>query len=148
MKVVIQRSLDASVKVNGKTVGRIDKGYVVLVGFSSNDDELVLPKMAKKIINLRIFEDENNKMNYDIKKIDGQILLISQFTLYSILDGNRPSFKDALNYKDAKALYEKFIEELRKYDIKVETGIFGEDMKVSLINNGPITIIIDSKYDF
>lgn len=144
MKVVIQRSLDASVKVNGKTVGRIDKGYVVLVGFASNDDELVLPKMAKKIINLRIFEDENNKMNYDIKKIDGQILLISQFTLYSILDGNRPSFKDALNYKDAKALYEKFIEELRKYDIKVETGIFGEDMKVSLVNDGPVTILIDS----
>ena len=100
--------------------------------------------MAKKIINLRIFEDENNKMNYDIKKIDGQILLISQFTLYSILDGNRPSFKDALNYKDAKALYEKFIEELRKYDIKVETGIFGEDMKVSLVNDGPVTILIDS----
>lgn len=144
MKVVIQRSLDASVKVNGKIVGRIDKGYVVLVGFSSNDDESILPKMAKKIINLRIFEDENNKMNYDIKKIDGQILLISQFTLYSILDGNRPSFKDALNYKDAKALYEKFIEELRKYDIKVETGIFGEDMKVSLVNDGPVTILIDS----
>ena len=144
MKVVIQRSLEANVKVNGKTVGRIDKGYVVLVGFSSNDDESILPKMAKKIINLRIFEDENNKMNYDIKKIDGQILLISQFTLYSILDGNRPSFKDALNYKDAKALYEKFIEELRKYDIKVETGIFGEDMKVSLVNDGPVTILIDS----
>ncbi len=144
MKVVIQRSLDANVKVNSKTVGKIDKGYVVLVGFSSNDDESVLPKMAKKIINLRIFEDENNKMNYDIKKIDGQILLISQFTLYSILDGNRPSFKDALNYKDAKALYEKFIEELRKYDIKVETGIFGEDMKVSLVNDGPVTILIDS----
>ena len=144
MKVVIQRSLDASVKVNGKIVGKIDKGYVVLVGFSSDDDETVLPKMAKKIINLRIFEDENNKMNYDIKKIDGQILLISQFTLYSILDGNRPSFKDALNYKDAKALYEKFIEELRKYDIKVETGIFGEDMKVSLVNDGPVTILIDS----
>lgn len=144
MKVVIQRSLEANVKVNSKIVGRIDKGYVVLVGFSSNDDESVLPKMAKKIINLRIFEDENNKMNYDIKKIDGQILLISQFTLYSILDGNRPSFKDALNYKDAKALYEKFIEELRKYDIKVETGIFGEDMKVSLVNDGPVTILIDS----
>ena len=144
MKVVIQRSLEANVKVNGKTVGRIDKGYVVLVGFSSDDDETVLPKMDKKIINLRIFEDENNKMNYDIKKIDGQILLISQFTLYSILDGNRPSFKDALNYKDAKALYEKFIEELRKYDIKVETGIFGEDMKVSLVNDGPVTILIDS----
>lgn len=144
MKVVIQRSLEANVKVNSKIVGKIDKGYVVLVGFSSNDDESVLPKMAKKIINLRIFEDENNKMNYDIKKIDGQILLISQFTLYSILDGNRPSFKDALNYKDAKALYEKFIEELRKYDIKVETGIFGEDMKVSLVNDGPVTILIDS----
>lgn len=144
MKVVIQRSLEANVKVNSKIVGRIDKGYVVLVGFSSNDDESILPKMAKKIINLRIFEDENNKMNYDIKKIDGQILLISQFTLYSILDGNRPSFKDALNYKDAKSLYEKFIEELRKYDIKVETGIFGEDMKVSLVNDGPVTILIDS----
>ena len=144
MKVVIQRSLEANVKVNSKIVGRIDKGYVVLVGFSSNDDESILPKMAKKIINLRIFEDENNKMNYDIKKIDGQILLISQFTLYSILDGNRPSFKDALNYKDAKALYEKFIEELRKYDIKVETGLFGVDMKVSLVNDGPVTILIDS----
>lgn len=144
MKVVIQRSLEANVKVDDKVVGKIDKGYVILVGFSSKDDSSILPKMAKKIVNLRIFEDENNKMNYDIKKTNGQILLISQFTLYSILDGNRPSFKDALNYKDAKALYEEFIEELKKYDIKIETGIFGEDMKVSLVNDGPVTILIDS----
>lgn len=144
MKVVIQRSLEANVKVDDKVVGKIDKGYVILVGFSSKDDSSILPKMAKKIVNLRIFEDENNKMNYDIKKTNGQILLISQFTLYSILDGNRPSFKEALNYKDAKALYEEFIEELKKYDIKIETGIFGEDMKVSLVNDGPVTILIDS----
>ena len=120
MKVVIQRSLDASVKVNGKTVGKIDKGYVVLVGFSSNDDELVLPKMAKKIINLRIFEDENNKMNYDIKKIDGQILLISQFTLYGdTKNGNRPSFIEAARPEEANKMYEYIIEKCKE---KIVTG--------------------------
>ena len=145
MKVIIQRSLNASVKVDDKIVGKIDKGYVILVGFSKEDNESILPKMAKKIVNLRIFEDKNNKMNYDIKRVNGQILLISQFTLYSILDGNRPSFTNALNYNDANNLYKKFVEELKKYDIPIETGEFGADMKVSLINDGPVTIIIDSK---
>ena len=119
MKVIIQRSLNASVKVDDKIVGKIDKGYVILVGFSKEDNESILPKMAKKIVNLRIFEDKNNKMNYDIKRVNGQILLISQFTLYSILDGNRPSFTNALNYNDANNLYKKFVEELKKYDIPI-----------------------------
>ena len=147
MKVIVQRAVDASVKVNEKIVGSIPKGIVLLVGFTAGDNEETIKKMASKIINLRIFEDDNGKMNLALKDVNGQILSISQFTLYATLDGRRPSFTKALNYNDAKDLYEVFNNELKKYDIIVETGIFGEDMKVNFTNDGPVTIIIDSKVD-
>ena len=145
MRVVVQKCIKASVKIDGKVNGKIDEGYVLLVGFTNGDNKEIIDKMAQKIINLRIIEDENEKLNLSIKDINGKILSISQFTLYSKLNGRRPSFTEALNYKEASALYDYFNESLRKYDIDVETGIFGSDMKVSLINDGPTTIIIDSK---
>ena len=144
MRVIVQRSLLSDVKINNKINGKIDKGYVLLVGFTIGDNIETIKKMVNKIINLRIFEDENEKMNLDIKSINGKILSISQFTLYAKLNGRRPSFTDALNSSDASLLYDMFNEELRKSGIIVETGIFGEDMKVSIINDGPVTIIIDS----
>ena len=147
MKVIVQRAVDASVKVNEKIVGSIPKGIVLLVGFTAGDNEETIKKMASKIINLRIFEDDNGKMNLALKDVNGQILSISQFTLYATLDGRRPSFTRALNYNDAKDIYEVFNNELKKYDVNVETGIFGEDMKVNFTNDGPVTIIIDSKVD-
>ena len=147
MKVVIQRCKEASVTVNENIVGKITNGYTLFVGFSSNDKEDTLKKMANKIINLRIFEDENEKMNYDIKKVNGSILSISQFTLYAKLEGRRPSFTDAMKYDLAKDMYQKFNDVLRSYDVNVEEGIFGADMKVKLLNDGPVTIIIDSECD-
>lgn len=147
MRVIIQRCKESEVKVNGKIVGKIDHGYVILVGFTQGDNKELVKKMANKIINLRIFNDEEEKMNYDIKKVNGKILSISQFTLYAKLDGRRPSFSNALNYKEASELYDYFNEILRNFNIDVQTGIFGEDMKVKLINDGPVTIIIDSKED-
>ena len=148
MKVVLQRAFDAKCTINGKITGKIDKGYMLLVGFTNGDDENIIEKMASKIINLRIFEDDNDKLNFSLKDVNGSILSISQFTLYSKLKGRRPSFTDALNYNDAKKLYLKFNDELRKYDVNVEEGIFGEDMKISFTNDGPITIIINSDKDF
>ena len=148
MKVIVQKCSKGMCLVNNKITGSINKGYVLLVGFTEGDDQLVIEKMAEKIINLRIFEDENDKLNLSIKDVNGDILSISQFTLYAKLKGRRPSFTDALNYSDAKELYLKFNEELRKYDIKVEEGIFGEDMDISLTNEGPVTVIINSKEDF
>lgn len=148
MKVVVQRSIDASCKVNDNIVGKINKGYLLLVGFTLGDDEKIVDKMANKIINLRIFEDENDKMNLSLNDVNGDILSISQFTLYATLKGRRPSFINALNYDDAKKLYKIFNDKLRSYNIKVEEGIFGADMKISFTNDGPVTIIIDSKEDF
>lgn len=145
MKVVVQRCKNASVKVDGKVIGKIKNGYVLFVGFSVSDDENILSKMAKKIIDLRIFEDENDKMNYDIKKVNGSILSISQFTLYAKLDGRRPSFTDAMKYDEAKKMYNEFNNVLRSYGIEVQTGEFGGDMKVELLNDGPVTILMDSK---
>ena len=145
MKVVLQRSNESCVKVDNKIVGKIDKGYVLLVGLTKNDTIEDISKMAKKIVNLRIFTDENDKMNLDLKTIGGSILSISQFTLYASLDGRRPSFTDAMKYEDAKKYYELFNHELRGYDIRVETGIFGADMKVNINYDGPVTIILDSK---
>jgi D-tyrosyl-tRNA(Tyr) deacylase len=145
MRVVIQRSKEASVSFNDK-VNKIDKGLVVLLGMTNNDTIEDIKYLVKKIVNLRIFEDSDNKMNYSVNDINGSILLISQFTLYaSCKDGNRPSFTNALNYEEAEKLYELFKEELSKTNIPFKTGEFGEDMKVSLINDGPVTIIIDSK---
>ena len=145
MRVVVQRCKNASVKVNDKIIGKIDKGYLLFVGFTNGDNENVIKKMAKKIVNLRIFEDKNDKMNLSLKEVNASILSVSQFTLYAKLNGRRPSFTDALNYNDAKKLYEYFNLELEKQDVKVENGIFGADMKVNLLNDGPVTIIIDSE---
>lgn len=148
MKVIIQRSKEASVKVDEKVIGKIDKGYVILVGFTDGDDEQIVSKMVNKIVNLRIFSDSDDKLNLSIKDINGSILSISQFTLYASLKGRRPSFTKALNYNDATKLYDYFNNKLSEEGILVETGEFGADMKVSLINDGPVTIIIDSKEDF
>ncbi|MCI5732859.1 MAG: D-aminoacyl-tRNA deacylase [Tenericutes bacterium] len=148
MKVIIQRVSTSSVEINKKIVGKIDNGYMVLVSFTNGDTKKIVNKMVNKIVNLRIFEDENDKLNYSLKDVNGSILSISQFTLYAKLNGRRPSFTDALNYKEASLLYDYFNEQLKNEEVHVETGVFGEDMKVSLINDGPITIIIDSKYDF
>ena len=120
--------------------------YVLLVGFTDGDNEAIIDKMIEKIIHLRIFEDENEKMNLGLKDINGELLIISQFTLYAVTrDGNRPSFIEAAKPDIAIPLYEKFIEECKKEIDVVETGVFGADMKIDLLNDGPVTIIIDSK---
>ena len=147
MKCVIQRCKEANCKVDNKITGQISNGYLILVGFNKTDNEEIAKKMAEKIVNLRIFEDENEKMNLDIRSVNGSILSISQFTLYAKLTGRRPSFTEALEYSVAKKLYEYFNEELKNLNMKVETGIFGADMKISLVNDGPVTIIVDSKED-
>lgn len=148
MKVIIQRSLSSSVSVSNKVIGKIDKGYVILVGFTLGDNKQIVDQMINKIINLRIFSDEDDKLNLSIKDIEGSVLSISQFTLYSKLNGRRPSFTKALNYNDAKELYEYFNHKLKLKNINVETGEFGADMKVNITNDGPVTIIIDSNEDF
>lgn len=144
MKVVVQRSKEASAAVNNKVVGKIDKGLVLLVGFTTNDNIDIIKYMVNKIINLRIFDDENNVMNKSLKEINGSILSISQFTLYAdCKKGRRPSYINALSSNEAKILYDRFNEELRKNNIIVKTGIFKADMQVSLINDGPVTIILE-----
>lgn len=147
MRVVVQRSLLSSVKADGNLTGKIDKGFVVLVGFCTTDDFDTVKKMVEKIVNLRVFEDENGKMNLDIKSVNGKILSVSQFTLYAKLNGRRPSFSGALNYLEAKELYGLFNEEMKKQGLEVQTGIFGSNMEVNIINDGPVTIIIDSAED-
>ena len=145
MRVVAQRSLNSSVSVNGKVLGSIDRGLVLLVGFTHDDDIDDINYIVKKVLNLRIFDDENGVMNLSIKDIDGKILSISQFTLQAdTRKGNRPSYINAMNGKDAIKLYEIFNKELRK-EVEVETGLFGADMKVNILNDGPVTIILDSK---
>ena len=144
MKVVVQRAKKSSVSVNKKVVGKINQGLVLLVGFTENDSEKDIDYMIKKIINLRIFEDENNVMNKSLLDTKGQILSISQFTLYAnTKKGNRPSYAKALNSKEAIKLYDLFNKKLKEYVI-VETGIFGEDMLVNIKNDGPVTIILES----
>ena len=148
MRVVVQRSKESSVIIYGKVNGKIDKGFVLLVGFTFGDTKEIVDKMINKIINLRIFSDSDDKLNLSLKDINGEILSISQFTLYAKLNGRRPSFTKALNYDEAKDLYDYFNEELRNLDINVETGVFGSDMNVNITNDGPVTIIIDSESDF
>lgn len=144
MKVVVQRVKKASVEVNEKIVGKIDNGVLLLVGFTYDDDIEKLKWMARKIVNLRIFDDENGVMNLSLKDVGGSVLSVSQFTLYADpKKGNRPSYVNALNGEEAVILYDKFNEILRNDDIKVETGMFGEEMEVSLVNDGPITIIVE-----
>ena len=145
MRLVIQRVNNASVSYEDK-VNSIDNGLVVLLGMTIGDTIDDIDFLVKKLVNLRIFEDSDNKMNYSVKDINGSILLVSNFTLYaSCKDGNRPSFTNALNYNDSENLYNLFVEEVDKTGINYKTGKFGADMKISLINDGPITIIIDSK---
>ena len=144
MKVVVQRVKKASVEVNKEIVGKIDNGVLLLVGFTYDDDIEKIKWMARKIVNLRIFDDENGVMNLSLKDVGGSVLSVSQFTLYADpKKGNRPSYVNALNGEEAVILYDKFNEILRNDDIKVETGMFGEEMEVSLVNDGPITIIVE-----
>lgn len=146
MKVVIQRSGESHVDVDNKTVGKINFGFVVLVGFTHDDNIDDIKYIVKKIVNLRVFDDSNGVMNLSIKDIKGKILSISQFTLYAdTKKGNRPSYINAMKSNDAKKLYEYFNEELRCNDIEVETGVFGSDMDTHINNCGPVTILIDSK---
>ena len=148
MKVVVQRSNEASVKVKDTIVGKIEKGLVVLVGFTYGDTIKEIKYLANKIVNLRIFDDENGIMNKSIKDGGGSILSVSQFTLYADTNkGNRPSYVNALKENEARILYDIFNEELKSLGINVETGIFREDMIVSITNIGPTTIIIEKKGD-
>lgn len=145
MKFVIQRVKSASVTVDNQIIGQIDQGFLVLIGITSSDTKEIADAMVKKLINLRIFKDNQDKMNLSIKNIGGSLLLISQFTLYADCShGNRPGFTNAAKPDYANNLYEYIIQECKKYDVQVETGEFGADMKVSLLNDGPVTIILDS----
>ena len=144
MKLVVQRVKEAKVEVNEKMVGKINKGFLVLIGITHEDEKEQADYLVKKLCNLRVFEDKNGKMNLGLKDIEGELLIVSQFTLYAdCSNGNRPSFTNAARPEKANELYEYFCKECEKNDIKVEKGIFGADMKVSLINDGPVTIIIE-----
>lgn len=144
MRVLVQRCDKANVKVDSNIVGSIDKGLMILVGFTEGDNFDTIKYMVDKIVNLRVFDDENGIMNKSLLDKSFSILSVSQFTLYGDASkGRRPSYINALNGSLAKPLYDKFNEELRKYGIKVETGIFGRDMKVELINDGPVTIMLE-----
>ena len=146
MRVLLQRVSEASVKIEGKINGQIDQGLLLLLGICAEDAQGDIDWLIQKIINMRIFSDENGKMNLSIQDIQGEFLVISQFTLHaSTKKGNRPSFIEAARPEIAIPLYENFITQLKLTNLKVETGIFGADMKVSLVNDGPVTIAIDSK---
>ena len=146
MRIVIQRVKNASVSVDDKIVGKINQGFLVLLGIKTSDTKEDVDYLVRKLINLRVFSDENDKMNLSIQNINGELLIISQFTLYAECkkSGNRPSFSDSAKPEIAIPLYEYFIEECKKQIPVVQTGIFGADMKVSLVNDGPVTIILDT----
>ena len=145
MRIVLQRVLNANVIVDEKVVGAIGKGLMVLVGFTEGDDNDVINHLVKKLINIRVFDDDNGIMNLNILDAGGSILSISQFTLYGdATKGNRPSYSSAMKSDEAVVLYKTFNDELNKY-INVETGVFGADMKVSLVNDGPITLILEKE---
>ena len=145
MKLVVQRVKYASVEVEGKIVGKIDEGFLVLLGVGPDDSTENADYLVKKLVNLRVFRDENDKMNLSLKDVDGELLIISQFTLYADCSaGNRPSFTNAAKPDKANELYEYFIQKCNDENIKkVETGKFGADMKVELLNNGPVTILLE-----
>jgi len=146
MRVVIQRVKNASVEIDGNVNGKINTGFLVLLGIASTDTKQDVDYLVKKVVNLRVFSDENDKMNLSLKDVNGELLVISQFTLYgNCREGNRPSFIEAAKPDVAIPLYEYFVEECKKQIPVVETGVFGADMKVSLLNDGPVTIIIESK---
>ena len=145
MRAVVTRVSSASVEIDGVLTGRTEKGFLVLLGIKNNDTEKDAIKLAAKVCNLRIFEDQNGKMNLDLKTVGGGILVISQFTLYADCKSRRPGFTDAARPDTAIPLYELFIEECRKSGFIVETGSFGAMMSVSSVNEGPVTIIIDTE---
>lgn len=146
MRVVVQPVKHASVTINGTVNGKINNGFLVLLGVQSTDSEQDVDYLVKKVTNLRIFSDENDKMNLSLKDVNGELLIVSQFTLYAnCKEGNRPSFVEAAKPDVAIPLYEYFVSECKKIIPVVETGIFGADMKVDLLNDGPVTIIMDSK---
>lgn len=143
MRVIIQRSKDSYVEVDNKVTGKINSGMVILVGFTSGDNEQIIDKMINKILKLRIFDDQDGVMNLDIREVQGEILSISQFTLYAnTKKGNRPSYVEALNGNEATKLYDLFNKKLSEY-IHVETGIFGAEMDVHIRNDGPVTIAVE-----
>ncbi|MBU5459852.1 D-aminoacyl-tRNA deacylase [Anaerostipes sp. MSJ-23] len=145
MKFVIQRVKNASVKVDGAYTGKIQKGFLVFIGIGQEDTEEIAEKYIKKMINLRIFEDENGKTNLSLKDVSGELLLVSQFTLYaSCKKGNRPSFAQAGAPQKAEQLYEYIIKQCKNHLNVVETGIFGAHMEVSLVNDGPFTIVLEN----
>ena len=146
MKFVIQRVTHAEVEVEQEIIGSIQNGYLVLIGIAEDDTEEIADKLVKKLLGLRIFADENGKTNLSLKDVNGSLLLISQFTLYAdCRKGNRPSFVNAGNPEKANELYEYIIEKCRDEVPDVQTGSFGADMKITLLNDGPFTIILDSK---
>ena len=144
MRLVIQRVKNAKVDIDGKTVSSIGKGLLVLLGVTHEDTKETVDYLVKKLCKLRVFEDENGKMNLSIKEVEGKLLIVSQFTLYADCSrGNRPSFVNAAKPDFANELYEYFCEKCKEEQIKVQKGIFGADMKVSLLNDGPVTIILE-----
>ena len=145
MRVLVQRSKNSKVIIDNKVYGEIDYGMVLLVCFTYNDNEKVIDYMIDKILNLRIFDDENGIMNKSLLDVNGSILSISQFTLYAdTKKGNRPSYVNSMKASDASHLYDLFNEELKKYNVEVQTGIFQADMLVNINNDGPVTIILES----
>ncbi len=146
MKFVIQRVTEASATVDNKVVGSIETGFLVLVGISHDDTQEIADKMIKKLVGMRIFSDENDKINLDLSQVNGSLLLVSQFTLYAnCKKGNRPSFTDAGAPQDAEKLFNYIVNQCNVFVSHVETGIFGADMKISLLNDGPFTILLDSE---
>ncbi len=144
MRIIVQRCTEAHVKVDNKIVGKIDKGLMLLVGFTHTDDSNNIDYMVDKVLNLRIFDDENGVMNKSLLDVNGSILSISQFTLYAdTRKGRRPSYVDALSGDKATKLYDEFNKKIKEKNINIETGIFGADMKVSLTNDGPVTILLE-----
>lgn len=147
MRLLIQECLQGKVVVDTKTVGEIDRGEVLFVGFTQGDDEKIVDRMIEKLLHLRIFSDSEGKTNLSFMDIDGKMLLVSQFTLYAdVRKGNRPSFVKALSGKESKPLFDLFVSKMEeKLPGKIEKGIFGADMKVTIVNDGPFTILLDSQ---
>lgn len=145
MRLLVQRVSKANVKVDNKIIGKIDKGFLVFLGITHEDNEETADYLVKKLLNLRVFKDKNEKMNLSLKDVEGQLLIISQFTLYADTkkSGNRPSFTDAAKPEHAEKLYEYFIKKCKEERVDVQTGKFGADMKVELINDGPVTIMLE-----